>query len=283
MFLTMQRILMTEAPGDTPAGAGGGEVVTPAAAAPSVLATGNDAPPVAPAAINDLIPEKYRVSKEDGTFDIEASARKQAEGYANLAKKLGEGKPADAAPESPDAYEPKVEIEGFQWAEVKADPDMQSFLKSAHAKGFSNEDLSFVLTEYHNRVGAALEGNAALTLESCEAELGKVWATPEAMTQGKRDAFKAFSAYGPKAGVTIADLEASGAANNPAVLRLLAAIAPDLGEDRVPSGVGSSGTESVESLMTSPAYLDTKHVDHAVVSKKIQEHYQRKYGTAAAI
>lgn len=282
MFLTTQRILMTETPGDTPAGAGGeaAPVVAAPAAAPSVLGSGAD---VTPAAINDLIPEKYRVSKEDGTFDIEASARKQAEGYANLAKKLGEGKPADAAPESPDAYEPKVEIEGFQWAEVKADPDMQSFLKSAHAKGFSNEDLSFVLTEYHNRVGAALEGNAALTLESCEAELAKSWTTPEAMTQGKRDAFKAFSAYGPKAGVTIADLEASGAANNPAVLRLLASIAPDLGEDRVPSGLGMSGAESVESLMTSPAYLDTKHADHAAVSKKIQEHYQRKYGNTPAI
>ena len=282
MFLTMQRILMTETPGDTPAGAGGeaAPVVAAPAAAPSALGSGAD---VTPAAINDLIPEKYRVSKEDGTLDIEASARKQAEGYANLAKKLGEGKPADAAPESPDAYDPKLEIEGFKWDEVKADPKMQGFLKRMHGKGLNNAQLSEVLGAYYEAAPDLIAGNAELTQEGCEAELAKVWATPEAMTQGKQAAFKAFSAYADKAGVTIAEFEATGAANNPAVLRFLAAIAPDIGEDRVPSGLGMSGAESVESLMASPAYLDTKHADHAAVSKKIQEHYQRKYGNTPVI
>src|SRR5690606_31149911 len=43
-----------------------------------------DAPP-SPA---EYIPEKYRVQKEDGTLDLEASSRKLAEAHGHLEKRL---------------------------------------------------------------------------------------------------------------------------------------------------------------------------------------------------
>ena len=56
----------------------------------------------------DWIPEKHRVTKEDGTFDLEASARKVAEAHGHLEKRFGSG---DLPPKTPEEYAPKVGIE----------------------------------------------------------------------------------------------------------------------------------------------------------------------------
>lgn len=231
-------------------------------------------------ALADLIPEKYRVAKDDGSLDVEASARKQAEGYGALSKKFGAG---DGAPESPDAYAPKLEMEGFNWDEAKKDPAMQGFIKGAHAKGLSNEQLSYVLGQYHSNMASILGGDAAATMDACETALGEHWKTPAEMTAGKQAAFKSFSAFAEKTGISLADFEASGAANNPLVIRLLAAIAPELGEDRSPGGAGSGGGESVEQLMASEAYSNPRHPDHAMVSEKVRKHYEGGHGVAAAL
>ncbi|BCD83601.1 hypothetical protein PSm6_00080 [Pseudomonas solani] len=93
----------------------------------------------------DFIPEKYRVTKDDGSLDLEQSSRKLAESYKHLETRMGSG---DAPPKSFDEYAPKIEAEGFNWDEFKADEGSQSFLKGAHAKGLTNAQVEFVLGEY---------------------------------------------------------------------------------------------------------------------------------------
>lgn len=123
-------------------GNGGGEDGgnNPGAGEPSgnsLLSTGAGEP-----GANDWLPEKFRVMGEDGKLSIESSARKLAENYTHLEKRMGSG---DAPPKTADEYAPKVEVEGFNWEEFKADPRMQGFMKTAHAKGITNDQMSFIL------------------------------------------------------------------------------------------------------------------------------------------
>lgn len=94
---------------------------------------------------DDWLPEKYRVMGDDGKLNVEGSARKLADAYSHLEKRMGSG---DTPPKTADEYAPKVEVEGFKWDEFKADPRMQSFMKSAHAKGITNDQMGFILGEY---------------------------------------------------------------------------------------------------------------------------------------
>lgn len=275
MFL-LKNPFLTDAPADGAAGGGGAAVGAAPAAGGSALAQGAGDP----VAIDQLIPEKFRSSKDDGTFDLEATTRKLATSYAELEKLKGK---AEQAPETPEAYAPEVQVDGFKWDEVKADPKMQGFLKRFHAKGITNSQLSEVLSAYHEAAADLLGGDQALTAESCQKQLGEVWKSPEEMKAGQASAFRAFNAFAEKAGVTLQQLEESGAANNPYVLRLLAAIAPELSEDRganVNNGGGGSAS-NLQELMAHPAYADPKHPEHAKISEQIRKAYEKQYGTAA--
>lgn len=292
---TLNHVFMEQAGADGAAagGAGDGGAATGAdgaggsgaPAAKSTLAAGADGGGAGAAvAINDLIPEKYRVSKEDGTFDLEASVRKLAPGYQELAKKLGAG---DIAPESPDKYEPKVELDGFKWDEVKADPKMQGFLKKMHGKGVSNALLSDILTEYYSSAGDLVGGAKVLTQEECEAELkATVWKTDAELAAGKRAANRVFNAFAEKAGITMEEMEESGLADNPRFLRFLAAIAPELGEDNLPGDVPAGGADSEQDILNiqaSTAYWDEKDPGHAAARAKVKSYYEKKFPGAAGL
>jgi hypothetical protein len=82
-------------------GNGGGEDGgnNPGAGEPSgnsLLSTGAGEP-----GANDWLPEKFRVMGEDGKLSIESSARKLAENYTHLEKRMGSG---DAPPKTADEY-----------------------------------------------------------------------------------------------------------------------------------------------------------------------------------
>ena len=295
MFITKRLLLCNEAPAAEAGTGGGGGAPTgeppPVAAATatsaaqptgdqpsSVLATGATAQP--PADPLSWIPEKHRVTKEDGAVDIEASSRKVAEAYSNLEKRLGSG---DAPPKTPDEYAPKLDIEGFDFEAVKADPKTQGFLKGAHAKGLTNEQVSYVLNEYYKTVPELVTAAASMNMEQGEQALRQVWKTEDQYKENVGGAFRAFNAYAQKAGVTMQEFEASGAANNPTVMRLLAAIAPELGEDRAVQVDGDPGAgETIEKLMMSEAYSNERHPDYKSVNEKVRRYYEAKHGKAPA-
>ena len=108
--------------------------------ASTVLSTGNDS------SIETAIPQKFKVTAEDGSVDYKATVAKLSESYTGLERRVGTG---DIAPKSVDEY--KVEREGFDFEEFKKDESNNSFLKSAHAQGITNKQLDFLLSEYDKR------------------------------------------------------------------------------------------------------------------------------------
>ncbi|MDU9039981.1 hypothetical protein NHG97_14890 [Pseudomonas corrugata] len=173
----------------------GGDPSTPAApAAPasngSVLDSGNTS--------SDYIPEKLRVMKEDGSLDTEASSRKVAEAYKHLETRFGSG---DVPPKNADEYTVKLEgVEGFNWDEFKADESTQSFLKGAHAKGLTNDQVQYVIGEYMKAAPSLVEGGVQLSTQDCTAALKAAWGDDAAMRTNVTASYRAAEAFASEAG-----------------------------------------------------------------------------------
>lgn len=252
--------------GGSEGGNAGGE--QPPAAA-SVMA-GAAEQPTAPA-----IPEKYQVKKEDGTLDIEASSLKLAEAYGHLEKRMGTG---DAPPKSPADYQitvPDVLKDSWKPAE---DKNLQDFLSKAHAKGFTQGQIDLALETYHAIAPNLMAGNAQLSVEECTASLREVWKTDAEFKEGVDLSYKAAVAYGGEDAQALMDRYG----NDPMIIKAFARIGKELGEDRSinPGSELPAGT-SVEALITSEAYNNPKHPDHAKVSQQVASYYAKKAEAAA--
>ncbi|MHA9129254.1 hypothetical protein ACYBCS_08480 [Klebsiella pneumoniae] len=221
---------------------------------------------------DDWLPEKYRVMGDDGKLNVEGSARKLADAYTHLEKRMGSG---DTPPKTADEYAPKVEVEGFKWDEFKADPRMQSFMKSAHAKGITNDQMGFILGEYAQLAPELVNGAAALDSEAAATQLRETWKTDAEFNKNIGLAFRAFN--------SLADDSDKGRmdeiGNNPMVIRMLAKIGAEMQEDSPAGGDGNpEEQQTIRELMKSPAYMDPKHADHERVSAQVKAYYQKRYG-----
>ncbi|HHT7510323.1 TPA: hypothetical protein ACT1U3_004391 [Klebsiella quasipneumoniae subsp. similipneumoniae] len=221
---------------------------------------------------DDWLPEKYRVMGDDGKLNVEGSARKLADAYSHLEKRMGSG---DTPPKTADEYAPKVEVEGFKWDEFKADPRMQSFMKSAHSKGITNDQMGFIISEYAQIAPELVNGAAALDSEAATTQLRETWKTDAEFKKNIGLAFRAFN--------TLADDGDKGRmdeiGNNPMVIRMLAKIGAEMQEDSPAGGDGNpEEQQTIRDLMKSPAYMDPKHADHERVSAQVKAYYQKRYG-----
>lgn len=260
----------------------GGDPSTPAApatvpAAGSVLDTG--------ANTTDYIPEKYRTNKEDGTLDLEASSRKVAEAYKHLETRMGSG---DVPPKTAEEYAVKLEgVEGFDWAEFKADPDTQSFLKGAHAKGLTNDQVQYVIGEYMKAAPGLIEGNAQLSVQDCTAQLKTVWADDQAMTSNIQSSFRAANAFASEPGKpgNYAALNAKFG-TDPDFIAFTANIGKELKEDTAINGGAqiSEGDFAVKTAELRQQLQDLPAHDpkRAGIQSQLDDMYNRKYGKPAS-
>lgn len=233
----------------------------------SLLSTGAGEP-----GATDWLPEKYRVVGDDGKLNIEGSARKLADAHTSLEKRLGS---VGTPPKTADEYEPKVEVEGFNWEEFKADPRMQSFMKTAHAKGITNEQMSFIIGEYAQRAPELVNGAAELDADSATTQLREVWKTDAEFKKNIGLAYRAFNQLADDADKGRMD----EIGNNPMVIRMLAKVGAEMQEDAPVGGeVNLAEQQTIRDLMKSPAYMDPKHADHELVSAKVKAFYQKTYG-----
>lgn len=263
--------LFMNAAGEGAEGGGAGDGGNPGTGdggSTSLLSTGAQNQPGG----DDWVPEKFRVMGEDGKLNIEGSARKLAESYTHLEKQRG----TSTAPKTVDEYAPTVEVEGFKWDEFKSDPEMQGFLKAAHAKGITNDQMGFILGEYMNRATALAGGAAELDQEAAATELRGTWKTDAEFQKNIGLAHRAF--------MSLADPADQGKmdeiGNNPMVIRMLAKIGAEMGED-TPVGNGQINLEeqqSIRDLMKSEAYSNPKHADHERISAQVRAFYQKTYG-----
>ena len=233
----------------------------------SLLSTGAGEP-----GATDWLPEKFRVMGEDGKLSIESSARKLAENYTHLEKRMGSG---DAPPKTSDEYAPKVEVEGFNWDEFKADPRMQSFMKTAHAKGITNDQMSFILGEYAQRAPELVNGAAELDSEAATTQLREVWKTDAEFKKNIGLAYRAFNSLADDADKGRMD----EIGNNPMVIRMLAKVGAEMQEDAPAGGdINLAEQQTIRDLMKSPAYMDPKHADHERISAQVKAYYQKRFG-----
>jgi len=271
------------AAGATGAGAGtGGEGAGAAAgagssAAGSVLSKAGDGAAAGAGAGTGkaeewTLPDKFKVVKEDGTLDLEASARKMGESHSQLEKRMGAG---EAPPKTPEEYKVTVPDE---WKDAfPADSEtMAAFRKDAHAQGLSQKQFDFFIGKYIEQAPQLIKGGAQLSFEAADTELRGEWKTDAEYNTQTGHAFKAWKAYAdPKDAGKMDEV-----GNNPAVVRLLARIGKEMGEGgSIPNTAETISADEINTLMSSQAASDPKHADHKATRAKIDAYYQKKYGT----
>ncbi|KAF1032968.1 MAG: hypothetical protein GAK37_00288 [Pseudomonas sp.] len=227
----------------------------------------------------DFIPEKYRTNKADGTFDMDASARKLAESYTSLEKRMGSG---DAPPKTVEEYAPTLTVEGVTWDEFKADPQGQEFLKGAHEAGLTNKQLAYVVDAFHKAAPGLIEGNAVLSTEDCTTALKAVWADEKIMqanVQGSFRAVQAFASEGQGPG-NIQSLMAKYG-NDPDFIAFTANIGKELREDTAINGGAaiSDGDFAVKTteLRTQLEALPLHDPKRPGIQAQLDDMYARRY------
>ncbi len=248
-----------------------------APAAPESLIHGDKpaaAPAAAPAtsadpfaALLQQVPEKFHVKTGDAV-DPAASVAKALEHRDHLERRLGSG---DLPPKSPAEYGFDVpeEMKGFELKQEK----IEAFKAEAHKRGVSAETFKWMMGSYLSAVPDLMEGAAKLSASEARAELGKVWTTPDTMSQGIDNATRALRAL-PE------DLQQATVefGTNPAFLRAMAHLGAQMREDRPPQATPPSGQTDIRALEASEAYRNPRHADHERVSRQVQDHYKRVAG-----
>lgn len=268
------------AAGGGAAGDGGaaGAAAGAAGAPGSVLAAGA-AGAAEGAAGTDFIPEKLRVVKEDGSLDLDASSRKLAEAYGSLEKRFGSG---EAPPKDASEYKITVPDTLKEAFDPATDEGMKGFLAGAHAAGLNQAQVDFVMGKYFEMAPQLAAGAAQYDATTATAELKKTWATDADFTRNVRNAYVGTNAAAQKAGLDVAEIMNGPLGNNPQFLRLMAALGPEFQEDPGAGGASMITQDDINSLLSSEAYSNPRHPDHAKVSAKIRAYFERKHGTEAA-
>lgn len=223
--------------------------------ASTVLSTGNDS------SIETAIPEKFKVTAEDGSVDYKATVAKMNESYSYLEKKVGTG---EIAPKSVDEY--KVEREGFDFEEFKKDESNNSFLKSAHAQGITNKQLDFLLSEYDKRAVDLVSNSSQIDTDTTVQTLQSEW-----RQDYEKNIFNAVKAA-RACGITDEQINDPLIGNNVAFIKMAAYFGSQMTEDK-PINNGTPVNVDIQSLMRSEAFFNPKHPDHKSVKAQIDSYY----------
>lgn len=207
----------------------------------------------AEATVNDYswVPAKFLTEGEPDFQNL-------AKAYQNLEKKLGQ-KVVNLAPESADEYT-------FAPEGMELDPKLTSAFKNeAKEAGLSTSQYEFIMKKYQDTVG-----RMTLNPDTAASMLKESWGEAE-FAGNLNNARRAFDEFAPS------DLSMDEPAlNHPSVLKLLARIGADLGEDSTPpkssKGSGLSQVE-IEAMMQTPEYGQAGSETHQTVTKWFEKNY----------
>ena len=207
------------------------------------------------------IPEKFKVTAEDGSVDYKATVAKMNESYSYLEKKVGTG---EVAPKSVDEY--KLEREDFDFEEFKADESNKEFLTEAHKHGITNKQLDFLLSEYDKRAVDLVSNSSQIDTDTTVQTLQSDWG----------DKYEANIFNGVKAaracGITDEQINNPLIGNNVAFIKMAAYFGSQMTEDK-PVSNGTPVNVDIQSLMRSEAFFNPKHPDHKSVKAQIDSYY----------
>lgn len=218
------------------------------------------------------VPEKFQVKNDKGELDINATFRKVEEHRANLEKRLGAGD--NIRPKTPDDYKlPESEA-------IKAigldDAAAKTFKSEAHEWGLSQTQYEKVMEKYATLAPQLVNASQELTAEATVTQLKDTW--KDDFQTNITGAYSVAERLAKAAGVSGAEMDAA-IGNNPVAIRMLASIAKEFKEDKTPNGangdVGGGAGETIEKLMSHPAYSDLRHPEHKAISDRVRAHFER--------
>lgn len=223
--------------------------------ASTVLSTVNDS------SNETAIPEKFKVTAEDGSVDYKATVAKMNESYSYLEKKVGTG---EVAPKSVDEY--KLEREDFDFEEFKADESNKEFLTEAHKHGITNKQLDFLISEYDKRAVNLVSNSSQIDTDTTVQTLQSDW--------GKDFEANIFNAVkaARACGITDEQINNPLIGNNVAFIKMAAYFGSQMTEDK-PINNGTPVNVDIQSLMRSEAFFNPKHPDHKSVKAQIDSYY----------
>ena len=223
--------------------------------ASTVLSTVNDS------SIETAIPEKFKVTAEDGSVDYKATVAKMNESYSYLEKKVGTG---EVAPKSVDEY--KLEREDFDFEEFKADESNKEFLTEAHKHGITNKQLDFLISEYDKRAVNLVSNSSQIDTDTTVQTLQSDWGD-----KYEANIFNAVKAA-RACGITDEQINDPMIGNNVAFIKMAAYFGSQMTEDK-PINNGTPVNVDIQSLMRSEAFFNPKHPDHKSVKAQIDSYY----------
>lgn len=223
--------------------------------ASTVLSTVNDS------SIETAIPDKFKVTAEDGSVDYKATVAKMNESYSYLEKKVGTG---EVAPKSVDEY--KLEREDFDFEEFKADESNKEFLTEAHKHGITNKQLDFLLSEYDKRAVNLVSNSSQIDTDTTVQTLQSDWGQDY-----EKNIFNAVKAA-RACGITDEQINNPLIGNNVAFIKMAAYFGSQMTEDK-PVSNGTPVNVDIQSLMRSEAFFNPKHPDHKSVKAQIDSYY----------
>ena len=223
--------------------------------ASTVLSTVNDS------SIETVIPDKFKVTAEDGSVDYKATVAKMNESYSYLEKKVGTG---EVAPKSVDEY--KLEREDFDFEEFKADESNKEFLSEAHKHGITNKQLDFLLSEYDKRAVNLVSNSSQIDTDTTVQTLQSDWGD-----KYEANIFNAVKAA-RACGITDEQINNPFIRNNVAFIKMAAYFGSQMTEDK-PVSNGTPVNVDIQSLMRSEAFFNPKHPDHKSVKAQIDSYY----------
>ena len=224
--------------------------------ASTVLSTVNDS------SIETAIPDKFKVTAEDGSVDYKATVAKMNESYSYLEKKVGTG---EVAPKSVDEY--KLEREDFDFEEFKADESNKAFLTEAHKHGITNKQLDFLLSEYDKRAADLVSTSSQIDTDTTVQTLQSEWGNDKY----EANIFNAVKAA-RACGITDEQINNPLIGNNVAFIKMAAYFGSQMTEDK-PVSNGTPVNVDIQSLMRSEAFFNPKHPDHKSVKAQIDSYY----------
>ena len=207
------------------------------------------------------IPDKFKVTAEDGSVDYKATVAKMNESYSYLEKKVGTG---EVAPKSVDEY--KLEREDFDFEEFKADESNKEFLSEAHKHGITNKQLDFLLSEYDKRAVDLVSNSSQIDTDTTVQTLQSDWG--DKYESNIFNAVKAARACG----ITDEQINNPLIGNNVAFIKMAAYFGSQMTEDK-PVSNGTPVNVDIQSLMRSEAFFNPKHPDHKSVKAQIDSYY----------
>lgn len=207
------------------------------------------------------IPDKFKVTAEDGSVDYKATVAKMNESYSYLEKKVGTG---EVAPKSVDEY--KLEREDFDFEEFKADESNKEFLTEAHKHGITNKQLDFLLSEYDKRAVNLVSNSSQIDTDTTVQTLQSDWGD-----KYEANIFNAVKAA-RACGITDEQINNPLIGNNVAFIKMAAYFGSQMTEDK-PVSNGTPVNVDIQSLMRSEAFFNPKHPDHKSVKAQIDSYY----------